>query len=213
MSMNKVSNAATTKSEPDMASCHQSTVSISEESPWYTLLNCDTWVKPFVQQKLASSSTVVAFNLALMLHRNGIWNTAEPEKIRIFTHLITAFRKEVLEPGGYTLDTEVWPLVKALEVDREQADRAASTQLTGFCFCWNKRSACDEIFAGLLPQRLLCMQPALPLGVMARIKDGFYQSNRTPDYTVGHLIEQFAFINDTQLSGHPLYPMWSGKRN
>ncbi len=207
--MNPISNIALKSGQSAPASPPQCEAYDPTDSILYKLMHCDKVARPFVEQKLNTASTIMAFNLGLMLYRNGLWKPAEPQKIKIVTQMQSAFRCEILEPRGYTLDSEVWPLVKPLDVDREQADRAACSQLPGFFFCWNKCSACDEIFSVFLPQRRLCVEAALALGVMARIRDGFYRSDRTPDYTFGHLMEQFVFIADTRLTGARLYPMWS----
>ena len=92
-----------------------------------------------------------------------------PETISGRTFL-AAFKSEVLEPGKLTCDDEVWPLVESLEVDREKADQTTRARFQGYIFSWNYNVDAFKNFKGALyPKRQFCVEPALALGIMARL--------------------------------------------
>ena len=81
-------------------------------------------------------------------------------------------------------DEDIWSLMESLGITREAADAAVATYLPGFLFGWKEETTVSSKATTLARP---CADPALTLGVLARVKDGFYQSDRTPDYSVRHL--------------------------
>lgn len=149
------------------------------------------------------------FNLILMLHRKGLWKHREAAADGGFEAMKDLFQDEILQAKGLSNDSEVWPLVESLGVDREFADRAATSQVPGCLFgCSGDLSALQALNPDQGPARLLCVDPALCLGVMARVNGAFYRADCSPDYTLGHLLGQCVFFSDPRILGEALYPLW-----
>jgi hypothetical protein len=157
---------------------------------------------------------VTVFSLMFMLHRNGVWTPGTQPEHASQKEVLAAFKAEVLEPRELTEDREVWPLVEPLGVNREQADRAAREQFSGYAFYWayNVRTF-NEFDKSFVPERRFCVEPALALAIMARVSAGFYHSERSPDYGIGHLCDSGAAFSDPRLSGEPMYPLWKKMNN
>lgn len=165
--------------------------------------------RPVVNICVEPVHPVTVFSLMFVLHRNGIWTPEDTPDHTTQKDLLDAFRTEVLEPRGVADDDEVWPLVEALNVGREQADQAAAKQLPGYAFYWNYNvEVFDSFDAEFVPGRRFCVDPALALGVLARLNDGFYRCDRSPDYTIGNLCEKGAAFGDPRLPGERMYPLW-----
>lgn len=157
---------------------------------------------------------VTVFSLMFMLHRNGVWMPkAQPEHASQ-KEVLAAFKQEVLGPRELTEDREVWPLVESLGVNREQADRAARERFPGYAFYWNYDvDTFNKFDKSFVPERRFCVEPALALAVMARVNAGFYHSERSPDYSIGHLCDSGAAFSDPRLAGEPMYPLWKKMNN
>lgn len=116
-------------------------------------------------------------------------------------------------------DNEIWPLVEQFGLTREAVDAAVLALLPGFIFGSNpKRYSADpepeQRFFAFLEQSnrsqdtdghplSYCSDPALALGVLARVDGGFYQAGRTPDYSIGHLMETEFICSDPRIPAHP----------
>lgn len=119
---------------------------------------------------------------------NSLQITIRPHSrpIRFSTAPLAALGIKVDSENGDFLDQQIWEALGASELSRQLADAAVAEQLPGYIFGWRydmigaKESAFHAVD---------CTDPALVLGVLARVKDGFYQSDRTPDYSVRHLSE------------------------
>ena len=157
-----------------------------------------------------SACPITVFSLLFMLHRNGVWMPEHMPETISGRDLLAAFKSEVLEPGKLTCDDEVWPLVESLEVDREKADQTTRARFQGYIFSWNYNVDAFKNFKGaFIPKRQFCVEPALALGIMARLHEGFYQSDRIPDYSIGNLCLVGAAFSAPRLSGEPMYPLWN----
>ncbi len=155
---------------------------------------------------------ITVFSLMFMLHRNGLWIPEQTPDTISGPELLAAFKREVLEPALLSGDDEVWPLVETLQVDREQVDRAAREQFPGYAFYWNYNvdtfNAFDKHF---IPERRFCVDPVHALAVMARLNGGFYHSERSPDYSIGHICDSGVAFSDPRFYGEPMYPLWNQK--
>ena len=166
-------------------------------------------LEPYQKYKEDVAPPVTTFNLPLLFHHNGHWNPENGMRLCRFEHMQTAFLSQFCEPRGLSADEEIWELGEMLGTTRAQADIAAETLFSGFTFFWKNNSLANApIASNPKPAQRICVDPALCLGIMARIQAGFYNSNRSPDYTVGHLLQTNLSTSDARLSGPDLYPIW-----
>lgn len=152
---------------------------------------------------------LTAFNLMLLLHRNNLWTPEIAPEHFDLPEMLLAFRSQVTEKMGLSEDSEVWQLVEPLGITQKMADDAAKTQIPGSLFGWGYNvDVFDSFPSEFVPERRLCVDPALALGVMARINGGFYKADRSPDYTLGHILQMGHAFSDPRIPGEDLYPLW-----
>lgn len=122
------------------------------------------------------------------------------------------FQENFLEKQGLTLSDPVWSLVKSLEVTQEMADHAVETRFPGYAFAWMQGGLSPEKeFLAFLDDAAFLTDPALTLGILARTHGKFYQSRRSPDYSIGHLLSVHPVFIDNRLPGEPSSPLWHWK--
>lgn len=117
-------------------------------------------------------------------------------------------------PDPPSLEDEIWPYVEHLGITREQADAAALAAFPGTIFGWapgtcnaaptetviawnSDDGSISESGEGCGPD---CTDPVLALGVLARVNGSFYQAGRSPDYTIGHLMQAVLACSDSRPS-------------
>ncbi len=97
-------------------------------------------------------------------------------------------------------ENDLWPLVEVANIRREDADKAVAEILPGFIIGWNSPS--HQPAKGENPI-LCCTNLALALGVLARVRDGIYRSDTTPDYSIGHLANMAFLCCDDRIPTQP----------
>lgn len=90
---------------------------------------------------------------------------------------------------------QIWSLISGPDITREESDRAAEV-LPGFIMGWGNVPDKTGPKNGPVDS---CANPALVLGVLARVKDGYYQATCTPDYSIGHLLDTVFICCDDRI--------------
>ncbi|NLN91700.1 MAG: hypothetical protein GX130_00135 [Candidatus Hydrogenedens sp.] len=166
--------------------------------------------KPVLKEVyIVPAENTICLSLYLLLSRHGIWNPKKQTRQYSPEDWQSDFTKKFLPKAKLSEDDEIWPLLKSLKVTRKTADRSATRFFTGFAYAWKYNPASHErIPIGERPEVEFLSDPPLCLGILARTHGDFYQANRSPDYSIGHLMRTSPTFSDKRLQGEGLYPLW-----
>ncbi|HQN01072.1 MAG TPA: hypothetical protein PLL36_08355 [Candidatus Hydrogenedentes bacterium] len=109
-------------------------------------------------------------------------------------------KADIAEMSKLPPEDDLWPLVEVANIRREDADKAVAEILPGFIIGWDSPS--HQPAKGENPI-LCCTDAALVLGVLARVRDGIYRSDTTPDYSIGHLANTVFLCCDDRVPAQP----------
>ncbi len=85
-----------------------------------------------------------------------------------------------------------------VSITREQADAAVTNRLSGYIFGVPATRPLPD--PEICPPPLLCIDPALTLGLLARVAGCFYREKQLPDYGIGHLASTTFICCDSRIS-------------
>lgn len=131
----------------------------------------------------------VVFRLVSMLQYQGCATAAvTPDKLMMAPESTIIAR------------TPVWPHLESLglSITREQADAAVTDCLSGYIFGVSAAQPLPD--PEICPPPLLCIEPALTLGVLARVSGCFYRASQLPDYGISHLASTTFLCCDSRIS-------------
>lgn len=109
-------------------------------------------------------------------------------------------KADIAELSKLPPENDIWSLVEVANFTREDADKAVAEILPGFIIGWESPSHQPAKGNSLM---LCCKNPALALGVLARVRDGIYRSDTTPDYSIGHLANTVFLCCDDRIPTQP----------
>ncbi len=146
-----------------------------------------------------TATPLVEFNFIRMIRAAGprgadVWPAAyTQDKAR------RQFERIFIAGNNFCETDAVWPLLEifGIHLEREQVDQAAQTRLPGYVFCSPLfKETPDPRFCA---QPLLCVDPALVLGVIGRVTGRFYRAAQPPDYSIAQMMRVAVLCNEIRI--------------
>ena len=170
--------------------CHPGRSEKNLSSYWLkSIESCSSYIKDEKENvaiMFSPAQSPVCFDI-----KNVTMKMAEDKGSQSSTDIITEY--------SGSRDEDIWLLVGHSGITREAADAAVTKILPGFLFGWKEEMALSGVTASGVRS---CADPALTLGLLARVTDGFYQAERTPDYSIGHLLDTVFTCCDERIPAH-----------
>lgn len=148
----------------------------------------------------------------IMLGFNKIWFPEKELKELTLESLKEQFEEYIAAKTDFSLTDPVWSLLKSTGVTQEDADAAAENFSRGYAFVnqsqfnvHGTRLACDYKYQYFN----FIVEPALLIGLLARVRHGIYHFGLTPDYSIRHLMANEVYLYDNQLQGRLLAPNYN----